>query len=106
MTVTDLDLWIRKGVREALEKTALGDMFSFMCGPTLSPAAPVLGTATAVYLIVVTMPSPVLGQTLTAPGLIAVPVDQDELAKLVGGLVDGLRQRAAGDLGVGFRESA
>jgi hypothetical protein len=100
--ITDLDMWIRKAIRETLEKNALGEPYSFMCGPTLSPVS----ASTPIYLIVVSRPSPVIGRTLTAPGLITVPVDQDELAALVGELVDGLCKRAAAELGVGFRESA
>jgi hypothetical protein len=102
MAVTDLDMWIRKGVREALEKNALGEPYSFMCGPTLSPVS----AGTPIYLVVISRPSPILGQTLMAPGIITVPVDQDELAKLVGELVDQLRRRASAELGVGFRQSA
>lgn len=96
--VTDLDMQIRKGVREALETVGLGEPYSFMCGPTLSPVS----AGTPIYLVVVSRPSPVLGETLTAPGIITVPVDPDELTKLVGELVDTLRRRASAELKVGF----
>lgn len=99
MMINDLDMWIRKGVREALAEVALGEPFSFTAGPTLAP-----GTSTPIYLVVVTAPSPILGQTMMAPGFITIPVDQDELARMVGELVSQLRQRASAELGVGFRQ--
>ncbi|MEV0151568.1 MULTISPECIES: hypothetical protein [unclassified Nonomuraea] len=97
MAITDLDMWIRKAVREALEKTALGEPYSFTTGPSLAP-----GTSTPIYLVAVTAPSPILGRTMVAAGVVTIPVDQEELTAMVGELVDQLRQRAAADLKVGF----
>jgi hypothetical protein len=100
MTVTDLDATIRQTIQKALETEAMGEPFSFTAGPTLAP-----GSTTPVYLVMVSAPSPILGQTMTAPGIITLPVDLDELTRLVGELVSQLRQRASADLGVGFRQA-
>lgn len=98
MTVTDLDATIRPFIQKTLEKEALGESFSFMAGMVLAP-----GSTTPIYLVMVTAQSPILGQTMTAPGIITLPMDLAELGTLVGELVSQLRQRASADLGIGFR---
>jgi hypothetical protein len=100
MTVTDLDATIRQTIQKALETEAMGESFSFTAGMVLAP-----GSTTPIYLVMITAASPILGQTMTAPGIITLPMDLDELATLVGELVSQLRQRASADLGVGFRQA-
>lgn len=99
--ITDLDELVRGMVRKALERHALGDAFSFMCGPA------VIGGANGlVYTVMIQLPSPVVGETLMRMGHITLPINTLELEDMVAELVGQLRSQRSAVLGVGFPPAA
>lgn len=102
MTITDADAQIRERIRDRLEVLALGESYSFMCGPTLPPGSP----QGALYMVALTRPSPVIGETLKTLGLITIPVDPVELDALLEEMVGKLQASASAVLGVGFKSTS